>query len=148
MRRRPTVLALDLEGTLISNAVSQIPRPGLQDFLCACRRMFPRIVAFTTVTEARFRDIARLLVEENFAPPWFAELEYVVWNGEKKDLRFIENADPAEVVLIDDFERYVHPDQRQQWLEAEYFGPPYRADDEGLERLQTALQDRVNEWLE
>jgi len=110
--------------------------------------MFPRIVAFTTVTEARFRDIARLLVEENFAPPWFAELEYVVWNGEKKDLRFIENADPAEVVLIDDFERYVHPDQRQQWLEAEYFGPPYRADDEGLERLVTALQDRVNEWPE
>lgn len=30
---RPTVLALDLEGTLISNAMSQIPRPGLHAFL-------------------------------------------------------------------------------------------------------------------
>lgn len=26
---KPTILAMDLEGTLISNAVSQIPRPGL-----------------------------------------------------------------------------------------------------------------------
>lgn len=30
---RPTILALDLEGTLISNAISQIPRPGLKTFL-------------------------------------------------------------------------------------------------------------------
>ena len=29
---RPSILALDLEGTLISNAVSQIPRPGLYNF--------------------------------------------------------------------------------------------------------------------
>lgn len=146
--RRPTVLALDLEGTLISNAMSQIPRPGLRGFLCACRRMFPRIVVFTTVTEARFRDIARLLVEENLAPPWFAELEYVVWKGDKKDLRFVENADPAEVVLVDDFERYVHPYQREQWIEAEYFGPPYPADDEGLSRLEKVLQARVYEGQE
>src|SRR5690606_26398593 len=145
MRRRPTVLALDLEGTLISNAMSQIPRPGLRDFLRACQRMFPRIVVFTTVQEARFRDIARLLVKEDFAPPWFAELEYVVWNGEKKDLRFIKNADPDEILLVDDFERYIHPDQRRQWIEADYFGPPYRADDEGLDRLQKVLQVRVNE---
>jgi hypothetical protein len=30
---KPTILALDLEGTLISNAISQIPRPGLHCFL-------------------------------------------------------------------------------------------------------------------
>jgi hypothetical protein len=30
------VIALDLEGTLISNARRQIPRPGLYQFLEAC----------------------------------------------------------------------------------------------------------------
>src|SRR5690606_29950088 len=68
----PKVLALDLEGTLISNAVSQIPRPGLFDFLTRCRDSFSRIVMFTTVSEKRFRDIAGLLVKEGFAPTWFA----------------------------------------------------------------------------
>ena len=33
MSDRPRVLAMDLEGTLVSNAVSQLPRPGLYDFL-------------------------------------------------------------------------------------------------------------------
>lgn len=32
-----TAIALDLEGTLISNAVSQFPRPGLFDFLTFCQ---------------------------------------------------------------------------------------------------------------
>ena len=39
------VLALDLEGTLVSNAMSQIARPGLRDFLEFCGEAFPRIVA-------------------------------------------------------------------------------------------------------
>jgi hypothetical protein len=37
---RPTVLAVDLEGTLISNTMSQIPRPGLFMFLSRCPRCF------------------------------------------------------------------------------------------------------------
>ena len=41
------VLALELEGTLISNAVSQIAWPGLFDFLEDCRKLFPRIVIRT-----------------------------------------------------------------------------------------------------
>jgi hypothetical protein len=61
------VLALDLEGTLISNAMSQIPRPGLANFLTRCAEIFPRIVMFTTVKEDRFRRIARLLVDEKVA---------------------------------------------------------------------------------
>ena len=47
------VLALDLEGTLISNAMSCIPRPGLFAFLEGCREMFARVVLFTAVLEAR-----------------------------------------------------------------------------------------------
>lgn len=71
---KPTVLALDLAGTLISNAVSQIPRPGLHEFLTQCAARFPRIVMFITVSEDLFRAIARLLVLENEAPAWLAEL--------------------------------------------------------------------------
>ena len=71
------VLALDLEGTLISNAVSQIARPGLFDFLEDCRELFPRIVIFTSVNEERFRAIANLLTTEGYAPNWFADIEYI-----------------------------------------------------------------------
>jgi hypothetical protein len=54
----PRVLALDLEGTLISNAASQIPRPGLYEFLASCQQLFQRIVIFTTVSEAKlYRDV-------------------------------------------------------------------------------------------
>jgi hypothetical protein len=41
MEKRIKVLALDLEGTLISNAMSQIPRPGLYDFLEKVNNLFP-----------------------------------------------------------------------------------------------------------
>lgn len=46
-----------------------------------------RIVMFTTVDEASFRKIEQSLVEEEFAPDWFATLKYVQWHGETKDLR-------------------------------------------------------------
>lgn len=51
---RPTILALDLEGTLISNAVSQIPRPGLYSFLEHVQGQFDQLVMFTTVEEGLF----------------------------------------------------------------------------------------------
>jgi len=59
------VLARDLEGTLISNAVSQIARPGLFEFLEDCRKLFPRVVMFTSVNEDRFRSIASLYPEDD-----------------------------------------------------------------------------------
>jgi hypothetical protein len=58
---RPTILAMDLEGTLISNAVSQIPRPGLYQFLESAKCLFDELVIFTTVPEPKFRQIADLL---------------------------------------------------------------------------------------
>ena len=61
-----TTLALDLEGTLISNAMSQIPRPGLNDFLVRSRALFDRVVIYTAVAESRFRGIAAQLAAEGF----------------------------------------------------------------------------------
>jgi len=75
------IIALDLEGTLISNAMSQISRPYLYEFLQDCKEITDRVVMFTTVKEEKFREIARLLVFENKAPEWFPEIEYINWEG-------------------------------------------------------------------
>ena len=143
---RPTVLALDLEATLISSAVSQFPRPGLRNFLERCRELFGRIVMFTTVPEDRFRRIAQVLVEEGAAPDWFQELEYVTWTGRTKDLSFIPNCCVEHALLVDDLSEYVHPGQQSQWVPADPFEPPFDVNDEGLAKVLTNLQARVSSW--
>ena len=140
---RFAVLALDLEGTLISNAMSQIPRPGLFAFLERCRALFPRIVMFTSVEEARFRRIATLLVADGAAPAWFADIEYVTWEGKTKDLAYIPNAEIGDTLLVDDFEVYVHPGQQSQWVQVDYFDQPYDEQDTGLAKVLVALQRRL-----
>lgn len=132
MTNKPTVLALDLEGTLISNAMSQIPRPGLYDFLEEVKALFPRVVMYTTVKEDRFRDIAALLVSENLAPDWFRIIEFIHWHGKTKDLSFIPDARIDESLLVDDFEMYVHPGQEDRWVPIKFFDYPYPDDDTGL----------------
>jgi hypothetical protein len=141
---RPTVLALDLEGTLISNAASQIPRPGLFRFLEQCHALFPRVVMFTTVDEPRFRRIAELLVQEGLAPPWFAALEHVTWSGSTKDLANIVGADLQATLLVDDFAGYVHPGQHSQWVEAQCFAHPYSDLDTVLADVVEQLHRRLN----
>ena len=137
-RARYRVLALDLEGTLISNAMSQIARPGLCTFLDYCSTAFPRVVIYTFVAEQRFRQIARALVDEGSAPNWFASIEYVSWDREVKDLRFVPRAPPARTLLVDDYEPYVHRDQWRQWVPIRPFDPEVDGDDE-LHRVQTVL---------
>jgi hypothetical protein len=138
--KKITTLALDLEGTLISNAMSQIPRPGLFEFLGRCAALFPRLVMFTTVNEDKFRQIARLLVEEGKAPVWFANIEYVNWQGETKNLEFIPDAIVEESILVDDFEIYVHPGQAARWMQIEFFDYPYPEDDRGLFKMLEKLE--------
>ncbi|WP_217481356.1 NIF family HAD-type phosphatase [Achromobacter piechaudii] len=112
--------------------MSQIPRPGLLNFLERCRELLPRIVVFTTVNESRFRAIADLLIQEHAAPAWFAQLEYVSWAGATKDLALIPNAAAEDCLLLDDFEAYVHPGQHAQWICIESFAHPYEASDTEL----------------
>lgn len=136
------MIALDLEGTLVSSAVSQFPRPRLFDFLSGCRELVERVVMFTTVREPRFRKIAELLVREGHAPPWFAAIEYIVWSGPRKDLSFVPRARVEEVLLVDDVELYVEPSQRSQWIPVGGFEPP-GVDDVELLRVLHELRDRV-----
>lgn len=143
MNGKAVVLALDLEGTLISNAMSQIPRPGLYDFLEQVKGLFSRIVMFTTVSEEKFREIAVLLASEGFVPDWFKSIEYVHWHGKTKDLAFISGVNADQSLLVDDFEIYVHPGQEDRWVKIKFFDHPYPDDDKGLSEVLKALQDRI-----
>ena len=137
------VLALDLEATLISSAVSQFPRPLLFEFLEKCRELFPRIVMFTAISDERFRLVARTLVDEGLAPGWFAELECVAWSGATKDLRFILNCSAEDVLLVDDLASYIHPGQESRWVRVEPFEPPFDDGDKGLAKVIEELERRI-----
>ncbi len=137
------VLALDLEGTLVSNAMSQIARPGLFEFLEFCRRAVPRVVIYTAIREPRVREVAAGLVAEGSAPGWFEGIEFVEWDGDLKDLALIPGAAVERSLLIDDYEDYVVPDQRDRWRPIRSFAAPYPEDDRELERLRRVLED---EW--
>ncbi len=140
MSGKTTVLALDLEGTIISNAMSQIPRPGLYEFLEQVRGLFPEILMFTMVSEEKFRPIAALLVYEKSAPAWFETIEYVRWHGKTKDLSFIPGADVDHSLLVDDYEIYVHPGQEDRWVKIKFFDYPYPYDDTGLSEVLEVLR--------
>lgn len=141
---KPTILALDLEGTLISNAISQIPRPGLHQFLEDVWVQFDKLMMFTTVPEERFRSIAALLVREGSAPAWFAELHYICWSGRTKDLHL---ASPrlGEALLLDDHQPYVHPGQEHLWVPISLFGSPYPPSDDGLNVALRRLLVRIGD---
>jgi hypothetical protein len=56
------------------------------------------------------------LTEQKEVPDWFINLEYISWNGQYKDLHFIPNIEPERVILIDDREEYIKPDQKSDAL--------------------------------
>jgi hypothetical protein len=114
-------IALDLEGTLISNAVSQFPRPGLFIFLEYCHQNFDR------------------LAEAQDVPAWFVDLEYINWHGTYKDLSFIPEGVIDRTILIDDRIEYIHPDQKDRWLEIPGYDYPYPDDDRELDIMMEKL---------
>jgi hypothetical protein len=136
------VLALDLERTLIDDALSGRPRPGLHEFLAFCHERFERVAMFTTVEESDAREVMEALAERGFLPPGLLDrLEYVGWSGEHKDLGFVANATPGEVILVDDDAGWVHPDQRSRWVSiAAWEGGP----DGELPRVINLLKERLS----
>ncbi|MBI2395070.1 MAG: hypothetical protein HYV09_36205 [Deltaproteobacteria bacterium] len=142
--RRPRVLALDLESTLISNAVSQFARPGLASFLTWALAAFERVVLFTSVPEERATAILQLLISEGEAPPEAARIAYVQWSGRQKDLGFVRAAEVDEILLVDDQERYIVPEQRSQWVAIAEWDVPYAATDRELDRVRAVLEERLS----
>ena len=131
------VLALDLESTLVDNALHAEPRTGLADFLAYCHTRFERVALFTTVEEAVAREVIDELVANGHCPKELASrLEYVDWSGEHKDLRFILGAIPEEAVLVDDDAGWICRDQENQWIAVTpWAGTP----DNELSRVQEQL---------
>jgi hypothetical protein len=97
------VLALDLERTLIDDARSARPRPGLLDFMRFCHERFERVAVFTSVEEADAREVLSELARRSHVPTeLLARLEYVRWCGGYKDLGFVPGVVPEAVLLVDD----------------------------------------------
>ena len=138
-------LALDLEGTLILNAASPFPRPGLFEFLEFCRSRFSRIVIYSAVDEESFRGLAAALASTGNAPAWFLGLEHCLWDYKSsryKDLRAIPGALLDRTAIVDDTWQAIHPDQMESWIRIEPFETSNLERDPELERLMGVL-DRL-----
>ena len=141
---RITTIALDIEGTLISNAVSQFPRPGLFGFLQFCRDTFHHIYIYTAVRDEKCIPIVRTLVDDGFAPAWFAEIPFVQWDRSVKNLDHVPGCSTSECLLLDDNRDYVVDSQLDQWIEIEKFQSPYPDTDSELQRVQSAIAERLS----
>ena len=138
--KTPKVLALDLEGTLVTTAVSMLPRPGLYEFLEYCKGRFERIVMMTSVPRDWFEKVRDVLLKNEEAPPWFIRVKYINYAdreesnfGEFKDLRCIPNCNEHEAILIDDMEWFIRESQKDRWIEIKPFNG--EEDDREFERI-------------
>lgn len=134
-------LALDLEGTLISNAISQFPRPGLFEFLELCRSRFPDLLIYSGVREEKFRRVAAQLISDDVAPRWFGDLRHEHWVGDYKDLRRLKGTSLETTAIVDDQEDCIDPEQLRHWIKIEEFERPYPSSDNELERIAKILDD-------
>ncbi len=138
------VLALDLEGTLVSNAMSQMPRKGLFAFLEWCFATFPRVELFTAVESEEAREVLRGLVNLGDAPIPLTTMPIVEWKGRYKSLEFIDYARPEECLLVDDDEFWIRPEDKPFWIPIKQWETPYRGDDE-LPRVRLEIQKKLDE---
>ena len=141
---RITTIALDVEGTLISNAVSQFPRPGLFAFLEFCRDSFEHIYIYTAVRDETCVPIVRTLIDDGFAPEWLAEIPFVQWDRSVKDLDNVPGCSNVECLLLDDNRDYVIESQLDQWIEIDKFQSPYPENDTELHRVQSVIVERLS----
>ena len=141
-------LALDIEGTLIVSAGWPWSRPGLHEFFSWARDAFGRVVFYTSVPPDQVRQALEFLVSRGEAPAWVLGLE--VWNPlpddpGQKDLARL--GDPARIYLVDDFEGYAVPAQRNRLVTVGNFdGDPKDCE---LARVREVLERRLGgreEW--
>lgn len=125
--KRP-LLCLDPEGALISNAVSQIPRPGLKTFLerasVSCDLML-----FTSVTAKRVDEIKRTLVEEEVVPLWFENFPVIHPEG---TVKYRESCGDDNAMLLDDQSAVIAPGEESWWIPISEYLPPYPDDEREL----------------
>lgn len=132
------VIALDVEGTLISNGMSQFPRPGLRRFLEKLSSLDVEIVVYSTLSNNVIDEVLSNLSSDGEIPLWFLNCRRVPWQGGCKSIRDAEKSDENCIaMLVDDYEGYVCSGEEDYWIEVPTFSPPYR---ESGKVLQNVLQ--------
>lgn len=140
-QKQKMLLCLDLEGTLISNAVSQIPRPGLDAFLESVLEVCD-LMLYTSVSSERVHAIRTLLVEEGVAPFWFLNLPVLHPIGTIKDKARCGRFD---ALLLDDQPAVVASGEEAWWIPIAEYLPPYSDQDRELAKALTTIKSRLNE---
>lgn len=145
------VLALDLEGTLISNIVSQFPRPYLQVFLLYCQNASFEVVLYTAANFTTARKILRRFDKIGWIPPGMGKMPIVQWEKhdgsryQPKNLQYVQKMFQGtklhNLYLVDDIEGFVALGQRDQWIPIMPFNTPYASDDDELLRVRSILYD-------
>lgn len=161
LNREKKILALDLEGTIVSNAISRKPRPGLYAFMESCKDAFNEVVLFTAVDAERARDVLLNLAKKCYVPMWVATMPIVLWHeeddipgkhliqlGKFKDLLFVKLMFPGVVIpniwIVDDNRYWVRSHQRRQLIEIPTWDPAFngknsRKNDRALEEVIQVL---------
>lgn len=139
LKMNKPLLCLDLEGTLISNAVSQIPRPGLHEFLSIVGNMCDLLI-YTSVSEERVTSIQSLLVAEAAVPEWFADIEVMVSTGNVKP-KSCCGRDWA--FLLDDQPSVIVSGEEDWWIAIPEYLPPYSETDQAFQVVLEAISKRV-----
>ena len=139
------VLALDMERTLVSDAMNREPRPGLFLFLQFCVQAFERVILFTCVNRQQAFAVLDELQTQGFVPAEFvSKVEYTQWEGKYKDLRFVPGAAMEAILLVDDDAGWIVPGQEAQYISiAEYDPYLVQGKDTELQRVQDVLLARL-----
>jgi len=133
------LLCLDLEGTLISNAVSQIPRPGLYQFLERVAEICDLMI-YSSVSAGRIDSIRELLVSEKHAPEWFLILPIIRPERTTKPKSACGRID---AYLLDDQPGVIAPGENEWWIPIQEYLPPYSDCDTALKDALEAIETRV-----
>lgn len=135
------VIALDLEGTLISNGMSQFPRPGLRDFLEALCSLEVEVVVYSTLSTSVIDEVLLNLSNDGAVPCWFPDCRRVPWQGGCKSIHDV--AVPGRtlaVMLVDGYEGYVCPGEEDYWIEVPTFSSPYQESSKVLRRVLQKIE--------
>ena len=148
--KKVDILALDLEGTLISNIVSQSPRPHLKEFLQFCQDSDFCTVLYTACDTHSARDALMRLERYGHIPRIMGMMPIVKWNKftgptrNPKNLQHAQKMYPGsrlhKCYLVDDISAFVAIGQQDQWIPVLPFNLPYSRDDTELLRVKSIIQ--------
>lgn len=144
MTSNALVIALDLEGTLISHASTMIPRPGLLEFLTFCKDNAERVVFLSFVDEEKGRTILNRMADAGHMPDWVRTAEYFHAQGGRpgaKNLRQL-GVEPEQVLLVDDQPQVLPSEQQHRLVRVVEFKEPFSAADSELEQVQKRIMEK------